>query len=63
MLVMTGDADLYAPPPLIRAFARRLPDAELAVFAEAGHALFWEQPEGFNARILSFLQQARSRNR
>lgn len=63
VLVMTGDADLYAPPPLIRAFARRLPDAELAVFAEAGHALFWEQPEGFNARILSFLQQARSRNR
>lgn len=63
VLAMGGDADLYAPPPLIRAFARRLPDAEVAIFAEAGHALFWEQPEGFNARVLSFLRRARSGNR
>lgn len=60
VLAMTGDADLYAPPPLIRAFANRLPAAEIAIFAEAGHALFWEQPEGFNARVLSFLHRIRS---
>ncbi|KQX25123.1 MULTISPECIES: alpha/beta fold hydrolase [unclassified Sphingomonas] len=63
VLAMGGDADLYAPPPLIRAFARRLPDAEIAIFAEAGHALFWEQPDGFNQRVLSFLHRVRSGNR
>lgn len=57
VLAMGGDADLYAPPPLIRAFSRHVRDCEVAIFAEAGHALFWEQPEGFNARVLSFLRR------
>ena len=53
------DADLYAPPALMRAFARTIPRAELAVIGEGGHALFWEQPEGFNRTILSFLERHR----
>lgn len=59
VLAMGGDADLYAPPPLIRAFARHAGNVEIAVFAEAGHALFWEQPDGFNDRILAFLRRIR----
>ncbi len=59
LLCLTGDADLYAPPALMRAFARTIPRAELAVIGEGGHALFWEQPEGFNRTILSFLERHR----
>lgn len=62
LLCITGDADRYAPPALMRAFVRTLPHAELAVIADGGHALFWEQPEGFNRTILSFLERNRGRS-
>jgi len=61
LLCLTGDADLYAPPALMRTFVRMVPQATLAVFAEGGHALFWEQPEGFNRTLLSFLERNRTR--
>lgn len=57
LLCLTGDADLYAPPALMRACASRIRGAELAVVAEAGHALFWEQPDAFNRTVLSFLRR------
>ncbi len=60
LLAMTGDADLYAPPPLMRMFGDAVPSAELASFAEAGHALFWEQPLGFNRIALDFLDRVAS---
>lgn len=58
MLVLTGDADLYMPPPMLRDFAASLPGAHSAVFAEAGHAVFWEQPLGFNKVVLDFIHSA-----
>lgn len=61
LLAITGDADLYAPPPLMRAFVQGVPGAELAIVAEAGHALFWEQPDAFNRTVLSFLHRHRKR--
>jgi pimeloyl-ACP methyl ester carboxylesterase len=27
------------------------------IVAEAGHALFWEQPDAFNAAVLDFLRR------
>jgi pimeloyl-ACP methyl ester carboxylesterase len=59
-LLMTGDADLWAPPPVQRLFARHLPHSETAIIAEAGHSAFWEQPETFNHALLGFLARHRT---
>ncbi|WP_165357584.1 alpha/beta fold hydrolase [Sphingosinicella sp. CPCC 101087] len=55
ILLITGDADLMMPPSRLREVARNVPRCELAIVAEAGHALHWEQPEAFNAAILEFM--------
>lgn len=55
LMLITGDADLMMPPSRMRGVARRVPEAELVVVAEAGHSLYWEQPEAFNAAALDFI--------
>lgn len=54
-LLITGDADLYTPAPVLRMFGQRIRHAELEVFPETGHSAYWEQPEMFNRRVLTFL--------
>ena len=54
-LLLTGDADLYMPPSVLRLFARRLPRCESLVLPECGHSAYWEQPELFNRAVLGFL--------
>jgi pimeloyl-ACP methyl ester carboxylesterase len=54
-LLITGDADLIWPPPLLRLFARHVPNNETLVVAEAGHSVHWEQPALFNRTILDFI--------
>ena len=54
-LLLTGDADLYAPPPIIQLFAARIKGSEVSVVPEAGHSTYWEQPELFNRAVLNFL--------
>ncbi|WP_137178109.1 alpha/beta fold hydrolase [Roseomonas sp. AR75] len=56
-LLMTGDADLWTPPAVLRLFARHLPRSESVVIAEAGHSAHWEQPEAFNAALLDFISR------
>lgn len=58
-LLMTGDADLWAPPSVQRMVARHLPNADTVVIAEAGHSAHWEQPAAFNASLLGFLARCR----
>lgn len=53
--LITGDADLYTPAPVLRQFGRHIKHAELAVFPETGHSAYWEQPEMFNRRVIDFL--------
>jgi pimeloyl-ACP methyl ester carboxylesterase len=55
VLVVTGDADLYAPPANARLIADAIPGARLAVIPDAGHSPWWEEPERYNHEILSFL--------
>ncbi|MEI4551024.1 alpha/beta hydrolase [Pseudoalteromonas spongiae] len=57
IFLLTGGADLYQPPALMRAAARQLPGCETLVVAEAGHALQWEQPNVFNHAVISFLNK------
>lgn len=54
-LLLTGDADLYAPPPLLKFFAARIKGSEVSIVPEAGHSSYWEQPEVFNRTVLNFL--------
>jgi pimeloyl-ACP methyl ester carboxylesterase len=59
--MFTGDADLYMPPPLARLYASKLRACETAFVAEAGHAMYWEQPNAFNRLVLEFVRRHRRR--
>jgi len=54
--VVAGGADLIAPPALMRIWMRELPQHELHVICEAGHAPQWEEPGAASEHILSLLQ-------
>jgi pimeloyl-ACP methyl ester carboxylesterase len=54
-LLMTGDADMYAPPSVMRMFAARVKGSKAVVIPEAGHSGYWEQPEFFNRTVLDFI--------
>ncbi len=54
-LLLTGDADMYAPPPIMRMFAARVKGSQAVVIPEAGHSAYWEQPESFNRTVLEFI--------
>lgn len=54
-LLLTGDADLYTPPSVLRMFTARMKHAESAVIAESGHSSYWENPETFNRTVLAFI--------
>jgi len=55
VLVIAGDADLYAPPALMRRLADRIKGAQFLVFTDAGHSVWWEVPEKFNSAVLEFI--------
>lgn len=56
VLLLTGDADLYMPPAVLRLLAARIPGARTTLIAESGHSAYWEQPDAFNRTVLGFLQ-------
>jgi pimeloyl-ACP methyl ester carboxylesterase len=56
-LLLTGDADLWAPPALMRLFAARITHAETAIVPDSGHSAYWENPEVFNRVVLEFIRK------
>ena len=56
-LVMAADADLLAPPALMRIWADHMKNHEWAVVTDSGHAMAWEQPEIFNEKVLEFIKR------
>lgn len=54
-LLLTGDADLYTPPAVLRMFTARMRNVESAVIAETGHSSYWESPQVFNRTVLDFI--------
>ncbi len=56
-LVMAADADLLAPPALMRIWAAHLKNHQWADVADSGHAIAWEQPAAFNRKVLDFVKQ------
>ena len=42
---------------MVSAAAAIVPNAELAIIPDAGHSVYWEQPNVFNYRVSEFLQK------
>ncbi|WP_235999778.1 alpha/beta fold hydrolase [Qaidamihabitans albus] len=61
-LLVTGDSDLYLPPPVMRLIARHIDGCGTVVFPEVGHSANWETPTPFNRVLLRFLAGARIRS-
>jgi pimeloyl-ACP methyl ester carboxylesterase len=55
VLMICGAADLLTPPSIARMIVAKIPGAELVVAPEAGHSVYWEEPEVFNRAILAFI--------
>jgi 3-oxoadipate enol-lactonase len=56
-LVLVGEEDILTPPWYSRQLAEHIPNAQLAIIPEAGHALTIERPTIFNMLALAFLQE------
>ncbi len=56
-LLIAGDADLYAPPSVMRLLFARVKQSEFTIVPEAGHSAYWEQPDIFNDRVLNFIRK------
>jgi pimeloyl-ACP methyl ester carboxylesterase len=55
VLVICGAADLATPPSVARLIVAKIPGAELVVAPEAGHSVYWEEPDLFNRAVLAFV--------
>jgi pimeloyl-ACP methyl ester carboxylesterase len=57
VLVMAADADLLAPPALMRTWAAHLKNYDWAAVPDSGHAIAWEHPDVFNESVLAFVKR------
>jgi pimeloyl-ACP methyl ester carboxylesterase len=55
-LLVTGDADLWIPPYLLRQVGERIPNSKVVIVPDSGHGIQWEQPEIFNTVVLDFIR-------
>ena len=56
-LVLSGEADLLAPPALLRLLAAHIPTSQFSSLRDVGHAGFWERPQVWNGLVLEFIGQ------
>jgi pimeloyl-ACP methyl ester carboxylesterase len=56
-LLLTGDADLYMPPSLLREVGTHMRGATVVVVPECGHSAYWEQPESFHRAVIDFIRR------
>jgi 3-oxoadipate enol-lactonase len=54
-LVIFGSDDQLTPPFAIRELHQALPNSELHEFADCGHSVYFEDPNGFNKSVADFL--------
>jgi len=54
-LVLLGAEDSVVDPGNGKLLADRIPGAQLMIFPELGHLLFWQDPDGFADAVISFL--------
>lgn len=58
-LIIAGSHDLFTPPYIARAVAKRLREVEVEFWEETGHFPCLEAPERFNLRLEAFIHRAR----
>jgi pimeloyl-ACP methyl ester carboxylesterase len=58
-LFVVGEVDELSPPQVIQAAARYIPGARVLQVPDAGHSVYFEQPEVFNFEVLQFIESAR----
>ena len=56
-LLMTGGADMFTSPSIMRMIARHVPNNKLVIVPECGHSPYWEQPELFNRTVIEFIRR------
>lgn len=56
VLLLTGESDLFAPPPLQSMVASHIRHHRLETLPEVGHAPYWEAADVFNKIVLDFLK-------
>lgn len=54
-LFISGEADPYMPPPVMRVMVKHVAGSKGEVIPETSHSAFWEQPEIFNRVVLDFI--------
>ena len=57
MLIIAADADLLAPPALMRIWSAHVKNREWTTIPDTGHAIAWEQPDAFNEKVLKFVKR------
>jgi pimeloyl-ACP methyl ester carboxylesterase len=57
VLVIAADADLLAPPALMRIWAGHVKNHEWATVPDSGHAIAWEHPDVFNEKVIEFVKR------
>jgi 3-oxoadipate enol-lactonase len=62
-LVLQGGADAVVDPRNGKLLASRIPGAQLVIFPELGHLLFWQDPDSFTDTVTSFLLGSRDISR
>lgn len=55
VLLIVGSEDQLIPPEVMREMPDVVPNASLVEIADSGHSPHFEQPEAWNAAVLSFL--------
>jgi pimeloyl-ACP methyl ester carboxylesterase len=58
-MMITGDADNYTPPAMMRIFVSHLKhgNGAGAVIPESAHATYWENPDAYNRTVLKFIRK------
>ncbi|MEX2247336.1 MAG: alpha/beta hydrolase [Dehalococcoidia bacterium] len=57
VLFVVGDHDAVTPPGIIERCHRAVAGSRLAVIPDSGHSAYFEQPQAFNAAVMSFLRK------
>jgi len=56
-LLLVGEVDKLAPPPVMELMLKRIPGSTLVKVPGAGHSVYFEKPEEFNNAVLGFLDE------
>ena len=56
-LIIAADADLLAPPALMRIWASHMKSHEWTNVPDCGHSIAWEHPDVFNEKVLEFVKR------